>query len=221
MRYYISDLHFSHTDLLYDKDCREFKTIEEMNTFMLNRWNTRVTDADEVIILGDFCNGSASEAERLLKQLKGRKCLLIGNHDRFLSDPGFDRSLFAWIAPYQEIYDAGRSVILSHYPVMFYKGQYRRDGAGKPKTWMLYGHLHDSEDEKMMNSYIMEMRSVIRLTRSAPEPEPIPCQMINCFCGFSDYLPLTLDEWIENDRARRRDMYKNTSDTESVYPVNP
>lgn len=31
----------------------------------------------------------------------------------------------------------------------------------------------------------------------------IPCHMINCFCMFSDYQPLTLDEWIENDRRRR------------------
>lgn len=27
--------------------------------------------------------------------------------------------------------------------------------------------------------------------------------MINCFCMFSDYVPLTLDEWIEVDRKRR------------------
>ncbi len=27
--------------------------------------------------------------------------------------------------------------------------------------------------------------------------------MINCFCMFSDYIPLTLDEWIQVDRERR------------------
>ena len=31
----------------------------------------------------------------------------------------------------------------------------------------------------------------------------IPCQMINCFCMFSDYVPLTLDEWIQLDKNRR------------------
>ena len=34
----------------------------------------------------------------------------------------------------------------------------------------------------------------------------LPCQMINCFCMFSDYEPLSLDEWIENDRKRRDAM---------------
>lgn len=32
----------------------------------------------------------------------------------------------------------------------------------------------------------------------------IPCCMINCFCVFSDYAPITLDEWIENDKMRRK-----------------
>ena len=27
--------------------------------------------------------------------------------------------------------------------------------------------------------------------------------MINCFCMYSDYTPLTLDEWIELDAKRR------------------
>ena len=26
--------------------------------------------------------------------------------------------------------------------------------------------------------------------------------MINCFCMYSDYTPLTLDEWIMNDKIR-------------------
>ena len=30
--------------------------------------------------------------------------------------------------------------------------------------------------------------------------------MINCFCMFSDYVPLTLDEWIEVDRKRRMNI---------------
>ena len=30
----------------------------------------------------------------------------------------------------------------------------------------------------------------------------LPCRMINCFCMYSDYVPLTLDEWIINDRER-------------------
>ena len=44
------------------------------------------------------------------------------------------------------------------------------------------------------------------MSRHSTEPEPIPCNMINCFCMFSDYQPMTLDEWIEIDRKRRKAM---------------
>lgn len=35
--------------------------------------------------------------------------------------------------------------------------------------------------------------------------------MINCFCMFSDYQPMTLDEWIEIDRKRRKAMDAETT----------
>ena len=38
----------------------------------------------------------------------------------------------------------------------------------------------------------------------------IPCNMINCFCMFSDYVPLTLDEWIELDNKRRASLKRET-----------
>ena len=43
------------------------------------------------------------------------------------------------------------------------------------------------------------------------EKHPIPCNMINCFCMFSDYIPLTLDDWIRLDKGRREEA-DNKSD---------
>ena len=37
-----------------------------------------------------------------------------------------------------------RKVILSHYPMICYNGQYRRDEEGRPRSYMLYGHVHDT-----------------------------------------------------------------------------
>ena len=59
---------------------------------------------------------------------------------------------------------------------------------------------------KMGIKCIMETRATSVMTRYRLEPEPIPCQMINCFCMFSDYQPMTLNEWIEIDRNRREGM---------------
>lgn len=98
MRYYISDLHFCHVNLNEYMDCRGFENVEVMNEYMIQQWNSRVRSGDEVVILGDFCISPDGETvNTILKRLKGKKYLLIGNHDRFLSSKSFDSSLFQWI----------------------------------------------------------------------------------------------------------------------------
>lgn len=207
MRYYISDLHFGHAKLNTDMDRRGFANAEEMNQHMINQWNSRVHHGDEVVILGDFCmSKKAVEAENLLRQLKGRKYLIVGNHDYYLDDKDFDRSLFKWIEPYKELNDNRRKIVLSHYPIFCYNGQYRRNGDGVPKTYMLYGHVHNTFDEALINEFIQRTRDCRREVRGSDEPQNIPCQMINCFCMFSNYIPLTLDEWILVDAKRRAQL---------------
>ena len=76
---------------------------------------------------------------------------------------------------------------------------------------MLYGHVHNTHDEALINRFIMETRATKVMSRHATEPEPIPCNMINCFCMFSDYQPMTLDEWIVIDRKRREIMDAETT----------
>ena len=68
---------------------------------------------------------------------------------------------------------------------------------------MLYGHVHDTHDERLVHRFIRKTQAVKVLSKNITEPSPIPCNMINCFCMFSDYQPMTLDEWIEIDRKRR------------------
>ena len=200
---YIADCHFYHNRICREMDRRGFSGFEEMDAYMVEQWNSKVRDRDDVYIIGDFSIAKPDATTKILRQLKGKLHLLIGNHDKYLADRSFDRSLFRSIEPYQEIRDNGRQVILSHYPVFCYKGQYRRDKAGNPLTYMLYGHVHNTHDEMLINRFIMETRETKVLSKYATEPEAIPCNMINCFCMFSDYKPLTLSEWIEVDRKRR------------------
>lgn len=206
MRYYISDCHFFHGAMNEKMDKRGFADTEEMNRVMIEKWNSRVRKNDEVVILGDLSWGGATETALLLRQLRGKKFLLQGNHDRFLSTSTFERDIyFGWITPYREMNDDGRKVILCHYPVFCYNGQYRLREDGAAKTYMLYGHVHDTADERLVNSFINATRKTFVEDYSG-QRRPIPCNMINCFCMFSDYVPLTLDEWIENDRMRREKL---------------
>ena len=163
MRYYIADLHFDHNGLNERMDNRGFDSTESMNAHMIERWNGKVRANDEVVILGDFSlSKSASNVNDLLETLNGKKCLITGNHDKYLDMRKFDKNLFEWIADYKELHDNKRKVILSHYPVFCYNGQYRTDISGNPHTYMLYGHVHNTFDEKLINEFIFRTRDCRR-----------------------------------------------------------
>lgn len=202
MRYYIADCHFYHPALLGEMDGRNFSDVETMNDYMLEKWNQKVRNRDDVVILGDFSWGSAEQTNELLQKLHGKLYLIQGNHDRFYKNKGYDASRFVWIKPYAELNDKKRKVILCHYPIMCYNHQYRMDEAGKGKAYMLYGHVHDSRDQRLLERFQDMTRATLFQDKEGKERH-IPCNMINCFCMYSDYTPLTLDEWIVCDEARR------------------
>lgn len=203
MRYYISDLHFFHDNMNTKMDKRGFESLEVMNEYMISQWNKKVRKNDEVVILGDLSIEKGEKTNEILRRLNGRKYLVVGNHDRYLKDKVFDKSLFKTIEPYMELNDNKRKIVLSHYPIFCYDGQYRVDENGNPKTYMLYGHVHNTYDEILVNHFQKLTRQQSRLVYHSDAARPIPCNMINCFCMFSDYVPLTLEEWIEVDAKRR------------------
>ena len=203
MRYYIADCHFYHRNLLTEMDNRGFESVEQMNEVMIEKWNKKVHAHDEVIILGDLSLGSGQETNQILRRLKGKLYLIRGNHDdRYLKDKNFDDSRFVWIKDYAEIHDNKRKIVLMHYPIFCYNGQFRRGADGTPLTYMLHGHIHKSEDQVLVDKFCTETRATMRKSAHQEEAQPIPCQMINCFCMYSDYTPLTLEEWVECDRKR-------------------
>lgn len=195
MRYYIADLHFFHGALNHKMDKRGFESAEAMNEYMLDQWNRRVGKNDEVVILGDLSWGKPKETNDLLEKLQGRLYLIEGNHDRFLKNKEFNAGRFVWIKPYEELRDNNRKVILCHYPIMCYNGQYQLDKEGRPRAYMLYGHVHDTFDQRLLEQYQRITGNSI-IEQLDGKRRNIPCQMINCFCMYSNYTPLTLDEWI-------------------------
>lgn len=204
MRYYIADCHFFHEAMNDKMDHRGFASVEEMNQYMLQQWNQKVRPQDDVIILGDLSYGKPDETNALLQQLHGRLYLISGNHDRVASNPKYDQKRFVWIKDYEELKDEKRKVILCHYPIMCYNGQYRVHSDERPVSYMLYGHVHDTEDQRLIEQYIGMVRNTQVVDQNGRQ-RAIPCHMINCFCKYSDYVPLTLDEWIANHNARMAD----------------
>jgi calcineurin-like phosphoesterase family protein len=81
--------------------------------------------------------GNAKTANEILSKLKGKKYLIKGNHDNYLSDPHFNYHLFEWIKDYYVVTMNGIKFILFHYPILewdnFFHGSIH-----------LYGHVHNS-----------------------------------------------------------------------------
>ena len=127
-KFYISDFHFSHKNILAF-DNRPFFTLKEMEETLISNWNSRVTKNDEVYILGDMFWYN-DEAPKILSELKGRKYLILGNHDR------------------EVIKDEGQKVVLCHFPIAHWDGQMHT-----PQTIHLYGHIHQGRDTRPFEEY--------------------------------------------------------------------
>ena len=121
--YYIADTHFGHKAIL-NYDHRPFFDLKEMEEVIIMNWNATVRQSDTVYILGDFCWGKADDWLRIIRKLNGQKVLIKGNHD-LNSYPEELKKEFVDITDYKEIVDnirnESRKVILSHYPILFYK----------------------------------------------------------------------------------------------------
>lgn len=112
MQYFIADTHFFHENIILSCD-RPFSNVEEMNNTMITNWNNRIKNNDDVYILGDmFFRADIKEINNTLKQLKGKKYLIHGNHDDYINHPDFDTSEFVFIKPYYTFKHNKRKFIL-------------------------------------------------------------------------------------------------------------
>lgn len=145
--YVTSDLHFGHKNIIKYEN-RPYKTIDDMNCDYIKLWNSKIKSEDLVYILGDFSWLKPVETTKILKQLNGRKTLIIGNHDcTFLNKSYFDSTMFEEITHYKEIKLNKQLICMCHYPIADWNG--KENG-----SIHLYGHVHtiQNDAEKFMES---------------------------------------------------------------------
>lgn len=184
---YISDLHLGHANII-KMDNRPFSDVDEMNQKIIENWNNKVKPGDHVFILGDFCWGKEEDWLGFLKQMKGSKTLIRGNHDLKQYSSKLKRH-FQDIKDYKVIKDNGRNVILCHYPIPFHKSDYN------PNFYMLYGHVHKTREYDAMK--------MIRKWATITCENSGDCRgnyiNVGCMLPWMNYMPRTLDEIIENE----------------------
>lgn len=131
--WFTSDTHFGHENII--RFCgRPFANVEEMDEELIRRWNETVPEDGIVFHLGDFANGGSKLWNDILFQLKGRKHLILGNHDMKPIRQGY-MCHFELVTQQMTIQVGGQTIILNHYPFLCYGGAYRN-------VWQLFGHVH-------------------------------------------------------------------------------
>lgn len=199
MNYFISDLHFGHANCLAF-DNRPFKTIEEHDKYIIDKWNEIVKSDDNVYILGDISWHTVLKTTEIFENLNGNKHLIKGNHDgRLLKDRALS-SLFVEVTDYKELYlDSGVQIVLSHYPIPCFKNHFYG-------WYHLYGHVHSSFEWNMMEN----------VKRQMTELYDKKCQMYNVgvMMPYIMYQPKTLRQII-NDYESMLNEHKlfNKSET--------
>ena len=79
----IGDLHFYDPNII-KMGPRDFESVEQMNQYMIDEWNSVTGEHDTVIVNGDFIDllhCSIEQAYAIIDQLKGKIVLILGNHD--------------------------------------------------------------------------------------------------------------------------------------------
>ncbi len=139
--FFTSDTHFD-DEFAMEYFNRPFKSVDEMNAVMVERWNHVVADDDLVYHLGDFTPQDLSHFTKWTHQLRGSIRILPGNMDRlWLQD--FVASAKVLVIPplislaFEKVGTIGQPqvIVLCHYSMQVWE----RSNHG---AWHLFGHTH-------------------------------------------------------------------------------
>lgn len=130
--FFTSDTHFGHENIINYCN-RPFTDVQQMDSYLINAWNSVVHKEDIVYILGDFSFRTNVESSSICKKLNGTKYLVKGNHDES-SNYAYRKMGFEDVYDHPIVLDT--FLVLSHQPLPFI--------IGGPMV-NIYGHVHNSE----------------------------------------------------------------------------
>lgn len=139
--FFTSDTHFG-DQYAIQYFHRPFKSVDEMNVAMLERWNRVVSEHDTIYHLGDFTLDDIHHFTKWVSQLNGKIKILPGSHDQPWLKDFVANDKVQVIAPlvsveFPEI-RTGKDpqvIVLCHYSMQVWD----RSNYG---AWHLFGHSH-------------------------------------------------------------------------------
>lgn len=127
MYFFTSDQHLGHAKII--QYChRPFSNVEEMNSTIIERFNSVVGKNDTTVHAGDFCwaKNHKEAQEKYISKLNGNHIFIKGSHDHWLPD-------FAQYMWRKEI--NGVLIVVCHYSMRTWERSHYN-------SWHLYGHSH-------------------------------------------------------------------------------
>lgn len=174
MIFYTADLHFGHANII--KHCgRPFADAAEMDEALIANWNARVTNGDTVYIIGDLMFYLECPPTDYLDRLKGKKHLIIGNHDSCWMKKANCNQYFESVSNMTVINNGKCKITLCHYPMMAFDGEF-----------LIYGHIHNNTN----NAYWPLLKTMENALNAGVE--------------VNGYQPVTFDELVENNAVFRQ-----------------
>ncbi len=173
MIYFTSDLHLGHANII--NHCkRPFSSVDEMDERLISMWNARVQPNDTVYVLGDLIFRSAAAPESYLSRLRGKKHLILGNHDSAWTKKADMPLHFLSVERFTEISDGRHKITLCHYPLMSWNQMAKG-------SYMIHGHVHNNCEA----TYFSLMKTMPNLLNAGVE--------------INEYRPVTFDELVKNN----------------------
>ena len=153
--YFLSDPHFGHVKILQYEPKRQTilgQNIQEHDSNLLKRINSRVRENDILVVVGDFSLGGYSDIKKYRSEIQCKNLwLVLGNHDK-ASISQYYASGFSVVCHEIVLKIAGEFVRVAHYPykkpwhqIIFPWQKKEKDRKKRPRNyggWLLHGHIH-------------------------------------------------------------------------------
>ena len=150
--WFTSDSHYSHNNICagisnwlvslmeedyqtQNGDCRDFKTLTEMNDAIINGMNNYVKQEDIVFHIGDVAWGEKNVRQYMDRLICKNVYLILGNHDKDIDRNNDLKSLFKGVYRILDVDLNGKSFTLCHFAMRVWNKSHHF-------STHLYGHSH-------------------------------------------------------------------------------
>jgi calcineurin-like phosphoesterase family protein len=166
--FFTSDTHYGHSNICRatsnwgdDSKTRDFKSLDHMNTTLVDEINNKVGENDVLIHLGDFSFGGFDNIAEFRGRILCKNVhLILGNHDHHIErDKDGIRSLFKSVNHYAvlDVRRSGKdkemekySIVLCHFPIASWDSM----NTGRIH---LHGHVHLAPHNKIAEGRAMDV----------------------------------------------------------------